>query len=82
MTLGKFINFPESWFSHLYKSKDDSSSQSGGRIEQQCGNFPPKLGCESEVSKSCPTLCDPMDCNLSGYSDHGIFQARMLEWVA
>ena len=28
------------------------------------------------------TLCNPMDCNLSGYSDHGIFQARLLECVA
>ena len=33
------------------------------------------------VTQLCPTLCDPMDCNLSGYSDHRIFQARMLEWV-
>ena len=39
-------------------------------------------GSESEVTYSCPTLCDPMDCNLSGSSDHGIFQVRMLEWVA
>ena len=30
----------------------------------------------------CPTLCDPMDCNLPGSSVHEIFQARMLEWVA
>lgn len=30
----------------------------------------------------CPTLCDPMNCNLPGSSAHGIFQARMLEWVA
>ena len=28
------------------------------------------------------TLCDPMDCNASGSSGHGIFQARILEWVA
>jgi len=27
-------------------------------------------------------LCDPMDCSLPGSSDHGIFQARVLEWVA
>ena len=27
-------------------------------------------------------LCDPMDCNLPGSSVHGIFQARVLEWVA
>ena len=31
----------------------------------------------------CPTLCDPMDCSvLPGFSIHGIFQARILEWVA
>ena len=30
----------------------------------------------------CPTLCDPMDCSLPGSFTHGIFQARVLEWVA
>ena len=34
---------------------------------------------ESEVSQSCPTLCDPMDCSLPGSSAHGIFLARILE---
>ena len=29
---------------------------------------------ESEVVQSCPTLCDPMDCSLSGSSVHGIFR--------
>ena len=37
---------------------------------------------ESEVSQSCPILCHPMDCNLQGSSIHGIFQARIMEWVA
>jgi len=37
---------------------------------------------ESEVAQSCPTPCNPMDCSLPGYSIHGIFQARVLEWVA
>ena len=37
---------------------------------------------ESEVTQSCPTLSDPMDCSLPGSSVHGIFQARVLEWVA
>ena len=37
---------------------------------------------EREVAQSCPTLCDPMDCSLWGSSIHGIFQARILEWVA
>ena len=36
----------------------------------------------SEVAQSCLTLCDPMDCSLLGSSVHGIFQARILEWVA
>ena len=37
---------------------------------------------ESEVAQSCLTLCDPMDCSLPGSSIHGIFQTRILEWVA
>ena len=37
---------------------------------------------ENEVSQSCPTPSDPMDCSLPGSSVHGIFQARVLEWVA
>ena len=36
----------------------------------------------SEAAQSCPTLCDPMDCTLPGSSNHGILQARILEWVA
>ena len=60
---------------------------------RQSGNFtfPPAIWgrfqflhseSESEVAQSCPTLCDPMDCSLPGSSIHGIFQARVLEWVA
>ena len=41
-----------------------------------------KVKSESEVAQSCPTLRDPMDCSLPGSSAHGIFQARVLEWVA
>ena len=41
-----------------------------------------KVKSESEVLQSCPTLSDPMDCSLPGSSIHGIFQARVLEWVA
>ena len=37
---------------------------------------------ESEVTQSCPTLCNPMDCSLPGFSIHGIFQATVPEWVA
>ena len=41
-----------------------------------------KVKSKSEVTQSCPTLHDPMDCSLSGSSIHGMFQARVLEWVA
>ena len=34
-----------------------------------------------EVAQSCPTLCNPMDCSLPGFSVHGILQARIVEWV-
>ena len=37
---------------------------------------------ESEVTRSCLTLSDPMDCGPPGSSVHGIFQARVLEWGA
>ena len=44
------------------------------------------LECEvkkwSEVAQPFPTLCDPMDCSLPGSFIHGVFQARVLEWVA
>ena len=41
-----------------------------------------KVKSESEVTQSCPTLSDPMDCSLLGSSVHGIFQAKILEWGA
>ena len=37
---------------------------------------------EYEVAQLCLTLCNPIDCSLPGSSVHGIFQARILEWVA
>ena len=46
----------------------------------------PDVTTESElkvfVAQSCPTLCDPMDCSPPGSSVRGIFQAKILEWVA
>ena len=41
-----------------------------------------KVKSESEVTQSCPNPSDSMDCSLPGSSIHGIFQARVLEWVA
>ena len=41
-----------------------------------------KVKSESEVTQSCLTRNDPMDCSPPGSSVHGIFQARVLEWGA
>ena len=50
----------------------------GHRFLLQCV----KVKSESEVSQSCPTLSDPMDCSPPGSAFHSIFQARVLEWGA
>ena len=44
--------------------------------------FPWRKLCESEVAHLCMTLCNSMDCSLPSSYVHGIFQARVLEWVA
>ena len=36
----------------------------------------------AQLLQSCLTLCNPMDCSLQASSFHGIFQARILEWVS
>ena len=41
-----------------------------------------KVKSESEVTQSCPTSSNLMDCSLPGSSIHGVFQARVLEWGA
>ena len=41
-----------------------------------------KVKSESEVAESYQTLSNPMDYSLPGFSVHGIFQARVLEWGA
>ena len=40
-----------------------------------------KVKRESEVAQSCLTASDPMDGSLPDSFVHGIFQARVLEWV-
>ena len=52
---------------------------SGQRARVLLFNF--ALESESEVTQSCLTLCNPMDCSLPGSSVHGILQARILKWV-
>ena len=41
-----------------------------------------KVSSESEIAQLCLTLCDAMDYSLPSFSVHGVFQARILEWVA
>ena len=54
----------------------------GGVGFTSCGSWAVEHRIESEVTESCPTLSNPMDCSLPGSSVCGIFQARVLEWVA
>ena len=51
-------------------------------FQSQRKAMPKNAQSESEVAQSYLTLCNPMDCSLPGSSVHGIFQARILEWVA
>ena len=56
-----------------------------GFSRQECWSGLPLPSPAAAAAKSlqlCPTLCDPMDCSLPGFSFHGILQARTLEWVA
>ena len=62
----------------LYSSLENPLDRGVWRATLQCM----KVKSESEVAQSCPTLSNPMNCSLPGSSDHGIFQARVLEWVA
>ena len=64
---------------NLFTSLDSPGKNTGvGCHFLQCM----KVKSESEVPQLCPTLSDPMDCSPPGSSIHGIFQARVLEWVA
>ena len=60
----------------------DPPSLGFSRQEHWSGLPFPSPMCEREVTQLCLTLRDPMDCSTPGSSVHGIFQARVLEWVA
>ena len=85
----KFCNFILSPFIETYVWDVKSSLQSSpGSPALQTHSLPsepsgkPRNTLESGVAQSCPTLCNPMVCSLPGSSMYGIFQARILEWVA
>ena len=56
--------------------------QEGKRLEETEDLRLVLIQCESDGALSSPTLCNPIDCSLLGSPDHGILQARILEWVA
>ena len=66
----------------LSKSLIQFSVDGQGCVPSLLFELRPNYKVKSEVAQSCPTLCNPMDCSLPGFSVHGIFQARVLEWVA
>ena len=65
------IRLPQPWDS------PDKNTGVGCHFLLQCM----KMKSEIEVTQSCPTPSDPMDCSLLGSFVHGICQARVLEWV-
>ena len=80
----RFCSFPQPWHQIAwnpltYKETQfylpSCQDQSGWKATSPDGH-----GCS--VTKSCPALWDTMDCSLPGSSVHGIFQARILEWIA
>ena len=69
------------WTNYLISASISSFVKLGQWIYTSIGEWLTKLQ-YTEVTRSCPTPCDPMDYRLPGSSVHGIFQARILEWVA
>ena len=60
----------------IWKKNDNKLLKLGKQIEEES-----TAAAAAKSLQSCPTLCDPMDCSLPGFSVHGILQARTLEWV-
>ena len=81
------ISFRTDWFDLLavQRSLESSPAPQFKSINSSVFSFlysPTLTSIHSELTQSCPTLCDPMDCSLPGSSVHGIFQAIVLEWIA
>ena len=65
---------------NIASSMDMNSNKLWEIVEGRGAWFTTVHESESEVTQS--TFCDPMHCSPPGPSVHGIFQARILEWVA
>ena len=75
------MNIPPFYF-HTQYNQLAKGTQGSYSPEYALSPLETVLKCESEVVQSCLTLCDPMDCSLPGSSVHGLFQARVLEWIS
>ena len=79
-------HFSHVWFCATPQMAAQQALLSLGFSRQEHWNglpFPsPMHESEKWSCSACPTLFDPTDCSLPGSSVHGIFQARVLEWVA
>ena len=68
---------------YIMRSAGLEETQAGIKISRRnINNLRYADAAAAKSLQSCPTLCDPMDCSLPGFSVHGILQARTLEWVA
>ena len=65
------IPFMAVWFTHTVIAEETTGFLQQNSICQFC-----------VCAQSCPTVSDPLDCSPPGFSVHGIFQARIIEWVA
>ena len=80
-TTTSYVSYGESRTSHSFEYHVLYHTSSPGHLEILC-EISKTSAREGEVAQSCLTLCDPMDCSLPGSSVHGIFQARVPEWIA
>ena len=77
------INSTQKYFSHeLTKSYETTITTKGWNLGTDKLVVTESGPQKRKVSVSRSVVCDPMDCTLLGSSDHGILQARTLEWVA
>ena len=60
----------------------DTKEEGGGWNELGDWAWQTYTAAAAKSLQSCPPVCDPMDSNTLGFSDHRILQARILEWVA
>ena len=72
----------------LLSTKEGGNVNCGDKLDWKCSRSSVLITSihsnhlRSEVTQSCRTLCNPMNCSLPGSSVHWNFQARILEWVA